>query len=137
MKKIALLALAATFMFACQPEKKETTEGTVDSTAVVVEEKITETVVEETPQETVYQVRGQVVKIDAADSEGNALVTVNHEEIPEVMGAMQMSFKSNAAYLTEIKKDDKISFQLLKTEEGYTMRSVEKLPAETELTLKK
>lgn len=111
MKKIALLALVATFAFACQPKKSETTDENADSTAVVVEETVVETVIEQVPQDTVYQVRGQVVKIDAADTDGNAMVTVNHEEIPDVMGAMKMSFKSNAAYLSEVKKDDKISFE--------------------------
>ena len=136
MKKIALVAIAATFMFACQSNKSETTENT-DSTTVVVEETKTEVVVEETPQETVYQVRGVIVEIPAADAEGNAMIVVNHEEIPTVMGAMQMSFKSNVSYLSEVAKGDKISFDLVKTEEGYTMRNVSKLPAETELTLKK
>jgi Cu/Ag efflux protein CusF len=137
MKKIALVAIAATFMFACQTKNTEAIEETVDSTAVAVEETMTEEVVVETPQETVYRVRGVVVEIPAADSEGNAMVMVSHEEIPDVMGAMKMAFKSNTAYLSEIAKGDKVSFELVKTDEGYTMRSVEKIPAETELMLMK
>ncbi len=138
MKKIALLAIVAIFMFACQAKKTETTEKTADSVALKVEKTpIEETVVEETPQEIVYQVRGIIIEIPAADEEGNAMVMVSHEEIPEVMGAMKMAFKTNANDLSEITKDDKVSFEMLKTDEGYTMRNIEKLPTETELTLMK
>ncbi len=139
MKKIALVALAATFMFACQTKKTEATEETPVEEMELLEETPTEEtiVVDETPQETVYEVRGMIVEIPAADSEGNAMVMVSHEEIPEVMGAMKMAFKSNVAYLSEIAKDDKVSFELVKTDEGYTMRNVTKLPAETELVLMK
>ncbi len=140
MKKIALLIIATIFMFACQPKKSESTEN-ADSTAttVVVEPNVLEDapVEEEMPKETFYTVRGQVVKVAPADAEGNAMVTVNHEEVPDVMMAMKMDFKTNAAFLSEIAKDDKVSFELVKTEEGYMMRNIEKLPAETELTLKK
>ncbi|WP_375560583.1 copper-binding protein [Bernardetia sp. OM2101] len=139
MKKIALLALAATFMFACQTKKTEATEEVAVEDMELLEETPTEevVVVDETPQETVYQVRGMIVEIPEADAEGNTMVMVSHEEIPEVMGAMKMALKSNAAYLSEIAKDDKVSFEMVKTDEGYTMRNVAKLPAETELTLMK
>jgi Cu/Ag efflux protein CusF len=139
MKKIALVALAATFMFACQTKKTEATEDVPVEEMELLEETPVEeaVVVEETPQETVYQVRGVVVEIPEADEEGNAMVMVSHEEIPEVMGAMKMAFKTNTSFLSEIAKDDKVSFELVKTDEGYTMRSVTKLPAETELMLMK
>ncbi len=139
MKKIALLALAATFMFACQTKKTEATEETpVEEMELLEETPVEETVVvEETPQEIVYQVRGMIIEIPAADEEGNAMVMVSHEEIPEVMGAMKMAFKTNTAFLSEVAKNDKVSFELVKTDEGYMMRNVAKLPAETELTLKK
>ncbi len=139
MKKIAILVLAATFMFACQSEKKETVEEVPYEEMVLLEEEVPteETYVDETPQETVYQVRGMVVEIPAADAEGNAMVMVSHEEIPDVMGAMKMAFKTNASYISEVAKGDKISFELVKTDDGYMMRGVEKLPAETELMLMK
>lgn len=138
MKKIALLFIATIFMFACQPKKSETTEGTADSTAVVVEETQQDTTtIDVRPEETFYTLRGQIIKIGTTDAEGNAMITVSHEEIPDVMMAMQMDLKTNAAFLSEIKKDDKVSFEMLKTEEGYSMRNIDKLPAETELTLKK
>ncbi|AFM05890.1 Copper binding periplasmic protein CusF [Bernardetia litoralis DSM 6794] len=139
MKKIALVAFAATFMFACQPKSSETTEETVDSTAITAEETPVEeeVVAEETPEEVFYTVRGQIVEIGEADEEGNAMVTLHHEEIPDVMMAMKMDLKTNTEFLGEVAADDKISFEMLKTEEGYMMRNIEKLPAETELTLKK
>lgn len=134
MKKIALLAIATIFMFACQPEKKETATEEMELLAETPTEEAT--LVEQTPQETVYQVRGKIIEIPTADAEGNSMVVVSHEEIPEVMGAMQMAFKTNAASLNEIAKEDKVSFELVKTDEGYTMRNVTKLPADTELVLK-
>lgn len=138
MKKIALLVIATMFMFACQSEKKETVEETPVEDMVLLEDTPTEeVVVDETPQEVVYQVRGMIVEIPEADAEGNTMVMVSHEEIPEVMGAMKMAFKSNTAYLSEIAKDDKVSFELVKTDEGYMMRNVAKLPADTELVLMK
>lgn len=138
MKKIALVALAATFMFACQTKKTEATEETpVEEMELLEDTPVEEVVVDETPQEVVYQVRGMIVEIPEADAEGNAMVMVSHEEIPEVMGAMKMAFKTNAEFLSEIAKDDKVSFELVKTDEGYAMRSVTKLPAETELMLMK
>lgn len=138
MKKIALVALAATFMFACQTKKTEATEETpVEEMELLEDTPVEEVVVDETPQEVVYQVRGMIVEIPEADAEGNAMVMVSHEEIPEVMGAMKMAFKTNAESLSEIAKDDKVSFELVKTDEGYAMRSVTKLPAETELMLMK
>ena len=139
MKKIALVALAAIFMFACQAEKKETTDETPVDEMVLLEDTPVEdtTTIDVRPEETFYKVRGIIVEIPEADAEGNAMVMVSHEEIPDVMGAMQMALKSNVAYLSEIGKDDKVSFELVKTDEGYIMRNVAKLPAETELVLKK
>ena len=122
MKKIVSLALLVTFMFACQSKEREKAEETP--------------VVKETAQEEVYQVRGQIVKIAETDPDGNALVTIHHEEIPDVMMTMKMDLKTNVAFLTEISKDDKVSFEMVKTEDGYIMRNVEKLPAETELMIK-
>jgi Cu/Ag efflux protein CusF len=135
MKKIAFVAIAAMFMCACQPKTAETTEETPTEEIVTLEDAPVDVV--ETPQEVVYQVRGMVVEIPAADADGNAMVMVSHEEIPEVMGAMKMAFKTNAAFLSEVAKGDKVSFELVKTDEGYMMRSVAKLPAETELVLMK
>ncbi|WP_338766512.1 copper-binding protein [Bernardetia sp. ABR2-2B] len=140
MKKIALLALAATFMFACQSEKKETVEETPVEEMVLLEDtsvEEAEVTVDETPQEDVYSVRGQLVGMTEADEAGHVVVTVNHEEIPDVMMAMKMDFKAEATSMQGMTADDKVSFEMVKTEEGYMMRNVAKLPAETELMLKK
>jgi len=138
MKKIALSVIATVFMFACQSKPTETTEETPIEEMVLIEDTLPKDITTNvSPAETFYTVRGQIVKIGETDAEGNALVMVNHEKVADVMMAMQMNFKTNAAFLNEIAKDDKVSFEILKTDEGYTMRNVSKLPAETELTLKK
>ncbi len=139
MRKIALVVIAATFMFACQPEKKETVEETSVEDMVLLEDTpaLEDAPVDDTPAEEMYQVRGQLLKIGETDAEGNSVVTVSHEEVPDVMGAMKMDLKTNAAFLSEMAKDDKISFEMVKTEDGYMMRNVAKLPAETELMLVK
>ncbi len=136
-----MLALAASMMFACQSEKKENVEETPNEEIELLAEETlvdeTSQTTEETSQEEIYTVRGQLVSMTEADETGQVTVTLNHEAIPDVMMAMQMDFKADAAVVAELAAEDKGTFEITKTEEGFLIKSATKLPAETELTLKK
>lgn len=136
MKKITLLTLAAVFMWACQSEKKDKVEETPTQNVEIVEE---ESVIDETSQtqEETYNVRGQIVSMTETEDANYTTVAVNHEAIPDFMMAMQMNFKAEKNVIEGMTADDKVSFEIVKTEEGFMMRNIEKLPADTELILKK
>src|SRR6266699_2007458 len=76
-----------------------------------------------TGAEKLYDVRGKVVAMDPA----KPAVTLDHEDIPGLMKAMQMEFKVEDAKLLEnIKVGDQVQGQLKKAESGYVITRLEK-----------
>src|SRR5436309_1466382 len=72
----------------------------------------------ETGGEKLYDVRGKVVAIDAAKS----AVTLNHEDIPGLMKAMEMEFRVDDPKLLEgVKVGDQVQGRLKKVESGYIL----------------
>jgi len=79
-----------------------------------------------------YEVRGQFVSM----MHEGAAAQIAHEEIPEVMAAMTMPFRiAEGVDFSQIEPEDKIFFTVEKSEKGYTILAVEKLPADTQLQL--
>lgn len=87
----------------------------------------------------VYHGRGQVVKVNPAGTESIAGVslTLDHEDIPDYMSAMRMTFPvADPAQVSQLKAGDKISFDLVQQHGGvYAIQHVELLPADTALKL--
>ncbi|MGI9591574.1 MAG: copper-binding protein [Myxococcota bacterium] len=82
--------------------------------------------------EPVHAVRGKVVKVL---KDGGELV-VDHEEIPGYMGAMQMSLVvGDPAQARDLAPGDKVRFTLHVAERGAWIDGIERLPADTPLTL--
>ena len=70
-----------------------------------------------------YQIRGKVVAVDAA----KPAVTLDHEDVPGLMKAMQMEFKAEDPKLLEgIKVGDQVQGRLKKGESGYVLTRLEK-----------
>ncbi len=73
--------------------------------------------------EKLYDVRGKVVAVDAA----KPAVTLDHEDIPGLMRAMQMEFGVHYPKLLEgIKVGDQVQGRLKKGESGYVLTRLEK-----------
>jgi len=80
----------------------------------------------------VHAVRGQVVKVL---KDGGELV-VDHEDIAGYMGAMQMSLVvADPAEAKGLASGDKVSFRLHVAQRGVWIDGIERLPADTPLTL--
>ena len=70
-----------------------------------------------------YDVRGKVVAVDAA----KPAVTLDHEDIPGVMKAMQMEFAvADPKLLDGIKVGDQVQGQLKKGASGYVLTQLQK-----------
>jgi protein SCO1/2 len=73
--------------------------------------------------EKLYDVRGKVVAVDPA----KPAVTLDHEDIPGLMRAMQMEFGVQDPKLLEgIKVGDQVQGRLKKGESGYTLTQLER-----------
>lgn len=135
---LALFFLLGTF--ACQQSKEDkTTEDENKEQAENEEENSENKNTEETNEEEieVKSTRGQIVSLGEADDNEMLTIKIDHEEIPDFMKAMRMDFKAAKADVAELKDGDKISFEMIKLEEGgFKMQNIEKLPEDTELTLK-
>lgn len=126
-------------MFACQSENKEGQQSENDAEALIEDaeamlEEATEQVTDMTTSEA-KSARGQVKAISEANDEGMTMLTVSHEAIPDFMKAMQMDFKAESQDAQGLKEGDKISFEMVKTENGFRIQNIEKLPADTDLEL--
>jgi Cu/Ag efflux protein CusF len=70
-----------------------------------------------------YDVRGKVVAVNPTKS----AVTLDHEDIPGLMKAMQMEFAvEDAKQLEGIKVGDQVQGRLKKGESGYVITRLEK-----------
>ena len=70
-----------------------------------------------------YDVRGKVVAVDRA----KPAVTLDHEDIPGLMKAMQMEFAVEDARLLEgVKVGDEVQGRLKKSESGYVLTQLDK-----------
>ncbi len=77
--------------------------------------------------EKLYDVRGKVVAVNPA----KPAVTLDHEDIPGLMKAMQMEFAVEDAKLLEgIKVGDQVQGRLKKGESGYVLTKLEKRTGE-------
>jgi protein SCO1/2 len=75
------------------------------------------------PGEKEYDVCGKVVSVDAA----KPVVTLDHEDIPGLMKAMEMEFEVKDPKLLEgIKAGDRVQGRLRKGESGYVLTRLEK-----------
>src|SRR5262249_19041109 len=73
--------------------------------------------------EKLYDVRGKVVAVNAAKS----AVTLDHEDIPGLMRAMQMEFEVEDPKMLEgIKAGDQVEGRLKKSESGYVLTRLAK-----------
>ena len=73
--------------------------------------------------EKLYDVRGKVVAVDPA----KPAVTLDHEDIPGLMSAMQMEFKVEDPKLLEgVKVGDQVQGRLKKGEPGYVLTQLAK-----------
>ena len=73
--------------------------------------------------EKLYDVRGKVVAVDPA----KPAVTLDHEDIPGLMKAMEMEFALEDPKLLEgIKAGDRVQGRLKKGESGYVLTQLEK-----------
>jgi Cu/Ag efflux protein CusF len=73
--------------------------------------------------EKLYEVRGKVVAVNSA----KPAVTLDHEDIPGLMKAMQMEFAVEDPKLLEgIKVGDQVQGRLKKAESGYVLTQLEK-----------
>ena len=76
-----------------------------------------------TGSEKLYEVRGKVVAVNPA----KPAVTLDHEDIPGLMKAMQMEFAVEDAKLLEgVKVGDQVQGRLKKGESGYVLTQLEK-----------
>jgi len=72
-----------------------------------------------------YDIRGKVVAVDPA----KPAVTLDHEDIPGLMKAMQMEFKVEDPKLLEgMNVGDQVQGRLKKGESGYVITQLEKRP---------
>lgn len=135
--KISLIVIFLSLgIFACESSTEETTEESTETTEETVDSTASETA-EETSESEAKATRGQVVTLGDAGEDGMLTIQVDHEEIPDFMMAMRMDLKVAQADVAELKEGDKISFEMVKMEEGgFMMQTIEKLSEDTELTLK-
>ncbi len=79
-----------------------------------------------------YDTRGIFLSLDADIN----VISVAHEDIPEVMNAMRMNLRIDSPELvSELEPGDKISFRLARVGMQWYARSIEALPPDTELEL--
>ena len=78
----------------------------------------------EAPKEKVYDVKGKVIAVDADKKS----ITLDHEEIPGFMQAMEMKFTvENADILANIKTGDQVSGKLkVKSGGDYIITDLQK-----------
>jgi protein SCO1/2 len=70
-----------------------------------------------------YDVKGKVVAVDPK----KPAVTLDHEDIPGLMKAMEMEFKVTDARLLEgLRAGDQVQGRLKKTDSGYLITHLEK-----------
>ena len=91
---------------------------------------------ENSPIAKTYDVRGVIIEIGATTEDGITTVSIDHEEIPDVMMAMRMNFNIDKTLLKGYQATDKIAFKVEQTETGYTVVDIKKLSNDTELKLK-
>ena len=70
-----------------------------------------------------YEIKGKVVSVDPK----KPAITLDHEDIPGLMKAMQMEFDvEDAKILDGIKPGDQVKGELLKGKAGYVITRLEK-----------
>jgi len=70
-----------------------------------------------------YEITGKVVRVDAK----KPAVTLDHEDIPGLMKAMEMEFNvRDAKILDGIKPGDQVKGELVKDNSGYVITKLEK-----------
>lgn len=70
-----------------------------------------------------YEIKGKVVAVDLK----KPAVTLDHEDIPGLMGAMKMEFMAQEAKLLEgLRPEDRVQGRFKKTPEGYLITQLEK-----------
>ena len=70
-----------------------------------------------------YEIKGKVVSVDPK----KPAITLDHEDIPGLMKAMQMEFDvEDAKILDGIKPGDEVKGELLKGKAGYVITRLEK-----------
>jgi Cu/Ag efflux protein CusF len=94
------------------------------------------TPVKSTPK-TFKNLRGQVIALMPPQKSGDPFaVTINHEKIPNFMGAMSMTIPlRNAADGRKLKKGTKISFDLVLGTGNFAAANIRVLPSSTKLKL--
>ncbi|NJO01942.1 MAG: copper-binding protein [Bacteroidia bacterium] len=125
---ITVLTLFISLYFVACGAPTENQENAEDTTS--------ETMVEETTppetEEVVHTVRAQVVN---SLSEEQTL-TVDHENIEGYMNAMRMTLRvADPDEAEGLAQGDIIQFEMVKKDQAFTMRNIEKLPADTKLEL--
>lgn len=90
---------------------------------------------DETPEpedEATYEVKGRYLST-SVDEES---ISVIHETIPDVMDAMRMSLRIDDIEQVEgLETGDHIEFDMVRTQRGWFIRNISKLPEGTELDL--
>lgn len=110
-----LLAVAATFVLAACGGETETVPAE-----------------EQAAQEQTYEVRGFFVEVDDAGQ----IITILHEEIPEVMRSMRMRMiLEDSADAEGLERGDKVSFTMVRIGNSWYVRNVQSLPEGTELDI--
>ncbi|MCC5934013.1 MAG: copper-binding protein [Balneolales bacterium] len=110
-----LFAIAAAFTFAACSGETETVPAE-----------------DQAAQEQTYEVRGFFVEVDDAGQ----IITILHEEIPEVMRSMQMRMiLENAADAENLERGDMVSFTMVRIGNSWYVRNVQPLPEDTELEI--
>jgi protein SCO1/2 len=81
------------------------------------------------PTETTdYPIRGKVTAVDASAKK----VTINHEDIPGLMKAMEMPFAvESEAILAGVKPGDRVKGRLAVESGGYVIKSLKPEPPES------
>ena len=73
--------------------------------------------------EKLYDVKGKVVAVDPK----KPAVTLDHEDIPGLMKAMEMEFRVESDKIVEgLKPGDRVQGKLKKTDAGYLITQLEK-----------
>ena len=80
----------------------------------------------------VYDVRGQYLRMDT----DGQYVSVVHETIPGVMDAMRMNLRiEDESVAEDFQQGDIIAFKMTRTDRGWFIYDIEKLPEDTKLEL--
>jgi Cu/Ag efflux protein CusF len=70
-----------------------------------------------------YDIKGKVVSVDPK----KPAITLDHEDVPGLMKAMEMEFDvENAKILEGIKPGDQVKGELMKKKSGYLITQLEK-----------